>query len=708
MFSFAFSSRAGERQKGRFHVQICLFVLGSWFLFWALPSFLFGEDKLKAGDTFARSIEHDRSEWTRSISIPASLAREKDEYLCTSIALEHPSQTIQKFVPKAREGLVHHMLLFSCSNEPQPSETARQTVTKDGKEVVVWKCGYEGGEGICPRATAGSFSNSWSKVNILYGWAKGAGSFDTGSDSGFVLGSRAGLDSSYVVLQSHFLRTVSEEDNEEEKAEIELVFKSQIPEKILSINTLANSLFTLPPREDEVDVDAKCCMRGGQSAELFAYRVHAHSYSRNISLRVSGELVAWGDPQLPHFFTKVNSNTNGAPIKLNHEEEWAVTCSYNTQGTSTPVPVGEGSAFEMCNMYLMLSSHVPFNADFDVAFHQPMYNYPNCTISGKEEEDSDGGAETSAKQDKLTRIRVIERSDLGQIAGLHLGYQGKAHQLLIFHRGLREMTEEDHEKNIESDVLMVWDTKENRVLSTFGKNRFKLPHGLTIDRENNIWLTDVDTQLAYKLDPSGKEILLTVGTNAERGHDLDHLCRPTEVAVANSGAFFVSDGYCNDRVMKYDAAGRPVGEFRLPGALVPHELVLDDCLGLLYVADREQARIRIVQDQNNTGAEINIVDMGKYGLVYSITRDEYGNIYLLTWDRDFTGKSYIVQLQFKDPRLPFRDVSLTAVELPGIHLPHDFAVTYNFAQHSLDFFVGETGPGVFGRITQFRYALGSG
>jgi len=264
----------------------------------------------------------------------------------------------------------------------------------------------------------------------------------------------------------------------------------------------------------------------------------------------------------------------------------------------------------------------------------------------------------------------------------------------------------DHKTRIANDVLAVYDTKSQKVIENFGSNLFHLPHGLTIDRENNIWCTDVDSQQAYKLNPSGS-LNLTVGVESERGSDEHHLCRPTEVAVSNYGNFFVSDGYCNERVVKYNKDGEVIGTFNLSNAEIPHSILLDDCAETLLVADREKGLIRFVDA--NDGTESPPIDLSSKGKVYSITKDEYGTFYALMWERDHTTRRvHFVQLSEASELQQFKlesSFTIASVELPDIVRPHDFAVTYNYAEHSLDIFVGETGPGPHGKITHFSYTL---
>lgn len=63
-----------------------------------------------------------------------------------------------------------------------------------------------------------------------------------------------------------------------------------------------------------------------------------------------------------------------------------------------------------------------------------------------------------------------------------------------------------------------------------------------------------------------------------------------QVALANNGTIYVSDGYCNARVMEYEPDGTWRGAFDLPaakGEQIPHSLAIDECQGELYVAARE-------------------------------------------------------------------------------------------------------------------------
>jgi len=131
---------------------------------------------------------------------------------------------------------------------------------------------------------------------------------------------------------------------------------------------------------------------------------------------------------------------------------------------------------------------------------------------------------------------------------------------------------------------------------SFGKGLFKSPHGLRVDRDDNIWVTDNADHTVMKLDRDG-HVLLTLGEKGVAGEDPKHFNKPTDIAFAENGDVFISDGYGNSRVVKFDRdgkylltwgrKGKGAGEFNLPHA------IRIDSKGNVYVADRENRRIQV-------------------------------------------------------------------------------------------------------------------
>lgn len=123
-----------------------------------------------------------------------------------------------------------------------------------------------------------------------------------------------------------------------------------------------------------------------------------------------------------------------------------------------------------------------------------------------------------------------------------------------------------------------------------------VPHGLKFDSEGNVWLVDCGLHVARKFTPEGK-LLLTLGTLNVAGEDPTHLKKPTDIAFTSNGDIFVSDGYGNSRVVRYDKTGKFLkawgtlgtkpGEFSIPHAIAT------DSKDRIYVADRNNVRIQI-------------------------------------------------------------------------------------------------------------------
>lgn len=73
--------------------------------------------------------------------------------------------------------------------------------------------------------------------------------------------------------------------------------------------------------------------------------------------------------------------------------------------------------------------------------------------------------------------------------------------------------------------------RAGEVLSQWGGGEFLLPHMITVDKEGNVWTTDVALHVATKWSAMGTK-LLELGQGQVPGHDKEHLCKPTQVSCA--------------------------------------------------------------------------------------------------------------------------------------------------------------------------------
>jgi sugar lactone lactonase YvrE len=152
-----------------------------------------------------------------------------------------------------------------------------------------------------------------------------------------------------------------------------------------------------------------------------------------------------------------------------------------------------------------------------------------------------------------------------------------------------------------------------KLLKTFGAGMFVFPHGLHVDKDGNVWVTDAQGQggkghQVIKFSPEGK-VLLTLGKPGIAGSGRDELNQPSDVVVAANGDIFVADGHdtgSNMRIVKYTPDGTFIKSWGKPGSApgefnVPHGLAFDS-KGRLFVADRANNRLQIF-DQDGTFLE---------------------------------------------------------------------------------------------------------
>lgn len=145
--------------------------------------------------------------------------------------------------------------------------------------------------------------------------------------------------------------------------------------------------------------------------------------------------------------------------------------------------------------------------------------------------------------------------------------------------------------------VLVFD-RTGRLQRTWGQGMFTRPHAVSVGPDGTIWLTDDGDHSVRQFTPEGR-LLLTIGTPGRPAPFTSGLpfCRCTHTAHSPEGDIYVTDGYGNARVHKYDPAGRPIlswGQFgSMPGEFnIPHNVVCD-ADGWVYVADRENHRVQV-------------------------------------------------------------------------------------------------------------------
>ena len=174
-----------------------------------------------------------------------------------------------------------------------------------------------------------------------------------------------------------------------------------------------------------------------------------------------------------------------------------------------------------------------------------------------------------------------------------------SHQnIIVFHRAERKwpVIGAMPVELIPSKTIIILDRQTGKIINSWGDNLFIMPHGLTVDNNDNIWVTDVGLQQVFKFDHDGK-LLMKLGEEKVAGNDAAHFDMPTDIAVAKDGSFYVSDGYGNSRIVKFSATGKYISHWGSKGNKegqfnIPHAVCLDD-KGNVYVADRENKRVEV-------------------------------------------------------------------------------------------------------------------
>ncbi|MBI2154788.1 MAG: hypothetical protein HYU24_13970, partial [Candidatus Rokubacteria bacterium] len=177
--------------------------------------------------------------------------------------------------------------------------------------------------------------------------------------------------------------------------------------------------------------------------------------------------------------------------------------------------------------------------------------------------------------------------------------------------------------------VIVFD-REGNFLRSWGEGLVGRAHGITIGPDDEVWLTDDGNHTIRKFTSEGK-LLLTIGdpdkpATLQSGKPFN---RPTHVALSPlTGDLFISDGYGNSRVHKYDPKGRHLFSWGEPGTdpgcfNLPHNIATD-AEGLVYVADRENHRVQIFDGEGRYLAQLNnlhrpcglLIDRREGGAIY--------------------------------------------------------------------------------------------
>ena len=560
------------------------------------------------------------------ITIKGANVTKHDEYLCSAHRLPVGDTYIVQFDAIEDIGQAHHILLFGCK------EPARTTPT--------WHCGQ-----ICK-----------SSEQILFAWAKNAPPLILPKDVGFHVSGNS--DVQYVVIQIHYAKPLPKNAVKTDNSGIRLHVTSQKQFFEAGIFLLLSYSTVIRPHLKKVHSDISCEFKASGNIYPFGYRTHAHSLSRVITgyqVNNTYNMIGKGNPQWPQSFYPVTEK-----IVIKPGDRLVGRCTYDSTSRSKNTYIGATANDEMCNFYIMyytpVGTRVPSHtcagnnipslinsipADSDVQLP------PNPKLEAVAHghhghmgspEGHDGPSTTTSTSTKTTphltpklagnkyigqssvfgsalpkvgNVNLNSEGLMGQIAGVTTDKQGN---IYVFHRADRVWDGSSFDFNgvirntdkpIATNTIVIYN-KDGQIIRQLGRNMFFMPHGIEVDANNNIWVTDVGLHQVLRI-PAGKDKPdFVLGEKFVPGSDLKHFCKPSDVIVLKTGEFFVSDGYCNSRIIKYDKDGKMMKIFGaknsgktgpdgypMPGQFnVPHSMTYVEDRGWLCVADRENGRIQ--------------------------------------------------------------------------------------------------------------------
>jgi hypothetical protein len=154
---------------------------------------------------------------------------------------------------------------------------------------------------------------------------------------------------------------------------------------------------------------------------------------------------------------------------------------------------------------------------------------------------------------------------------------------------------------------------DGKYLREIGKNLYawSFAHAIRVDKDDNLWAIDKGSDMIIKFNPEGR-VVMTFGRKKEASDEgaepwkhpnpplpaiNGQFRQPTDVTWDTQGNIFISDGYINSRVAKYDKNGHWVKQWgergTKPGEFnTPHSIAAD-AKGNIYVADRGNHRIQV-------------------------------------------------------------------------------------------------------------------
>uniref|UniRef100_A0A915Q3W7 Peptidylglycine monooxygenase n=1 Tax=Setaria digitata TaxID=48799 RepID=A0A915Q3W7_9BILA len=553
-----------------------------------------------------------------------------DDYVAVSVAVK-PGYIV-RFEPFADADRVHHILLYGC--------------TRPAWSKPFWR----------GMTTCWGFNS-----HILYAWARNAPDFRLPENVAFSIGHDSDP-VKYLIMQVHYAHPFVGKISDYSGITVHMI--DERPRNLAAVILFVSGA-SIQPGFSHFQTNVSCLYSSDTPIHPFAFRTHTHNMGRIVSAFYKHSdkwtMIGKRNPQWPQLFQPIEAN-----LTISNGDLMAATCVYDSSMQKSVVHMGSTGKDEMCNFYMMFY--------WDSTLPDPFPTERFCSSQDKRElvnnEYPAEGTIPLPPHPELEReafqkgffgivegtvTTSIDGIKLGQVVALSFDSFGN---LVIFHRGSRtwNFMSFDFQNNLrdqrpiaEDVILITYASEPNGTLSLldkYGHKKFYMPHGLAIDQQNDYYTTDVGSHQVIKWTLSQGFIrslseVFALGEKFVPGNDKKHFCKPAGVAVTMDGSIFVADGYCNNRIVKFDRNGKFVtqwgqssydndnigGKQGLPLGIfsLPHDIVSNNDGSLLYVSDRENARIQIFRsDGQPVGQIVNPANGAAFGNIYSA--DYYKNV----------------------------------------------------------------------------------
>jgi NHL repeat len=194
---------------------------------------------------------------------------------------------------------------------------------------------------------------------------------------------------------------------------------------------------------------------------------------------------------------------------------------------------------------------------------------------------------------------------LGEVSGVATNSQG---HVFVFHRG----NTNGPAYGGRAAQLLEFDQNGNYVRE-IGHNLYawSFAHMARVDKDDNIWVADKGSDMVIKFNPQGRPVMMLgrkPEASDEGAHPLEHPNPPlpavdglfrqvTDMTWDPQGNIYISDGYINSRVAKYDKDGNWLMQWgdrgTEPGKMNTPHTIAADAQGNIYVGDRGNGRIQV-------------------------------------------------------------------------------------------------------------------